>query len=629
MQKYVTLYLQQNLARRHEPTAALNRLMDELLPFTYLTRDLVYLRSRVNESAFPEVLELLKGYAFSDGKLPRIIPVACIQEPNVSNNNKITGFQSKRILACGDNPRAAIVVPECVRIALVDHVSNRDRVWGLLTYKGSRVGVCSFYSDITVMDINLQLDQVKQLSHKYLILGDSNSHSTLWGSNVNNTRGDMWEHFLMRNNLSLLNEGNLPTFENHIGSTHIDISVTNDTSLFNSWHNTELFNGSDHSLILIKSFNGDLTNQKRVQNVAKTDWTCFRENLPPLDLLPIESPCELNKRAATLVGNIRTAFDIACPPKRPYPGRPCKWWTASLSNLLRKKNLAARQARTFIGTRRGLRAHKIKKALAKLFQNTLRKEKSESWKKFTATLTGYKNISTLFKNLKHSKSSDVPLLQMGDIIAKNAPENLEILRKAHFNNSTTSFELNYGLDNTSQERMSEQVSLFMSLDLLKKAIDSLPNGKAPGPDGIKNEVIKRLPDPYIEELLLQIRASISFSYIPINWLNMQTIFIRKGGDRPLKEPKSYRPIGLSNSILKLCERMVNWRLKDTVLKSGVPKQHAFTLGYSTETAISEIVHFLEKAKLNGQKAMLLSLDIQGAFDTVPFDVIKRSLADHG
>ena len=131
------------------------------------------------------------------------------------------------------------------------------------------------------------------------------------------------------------------------------------------------------------------------------------------------------------------------------------------------------------------------------------------------------------------------------------------------------------------------------------------------------------------ELLKQCRFSVLSSFIPTSWLNINTIYIKKTGKPEQDNPRTYRPVGLSSCFLKLCERLVNWRLKYTVLKDGIPKQHAFTVNKSTESAISQIVHAIEKAKYNGLIACLLSIDIQGAFDTVPFDSIRDALVEHG
>ena len=131
-------------------------------------------------------------------------------------------------------------------------------------------------------------------------------------------------------------------------------------------------------------------------------------------------------------------------------------------------------------------------------------------------------------------------------------------------------------------------------------------GKAPGPDGIKNEVLVRLPNAYKGALLKQFKASIALGFLPTPWLQIEIIYIKKAARSDYSNPKSYRPIGLSSSILKLCERLVNWHLKCTVLECGVAfmsirdiinYQHTFTLNRSTETAISELVNLMEKAKV--------------------------------
>ena len=224
----------------------------------------------------------------------------------------------------------------------------------------------------------------------------------------------------------------------------------------------------------------------------------------------------------------------------------------------------------------------------------------------------------------------MPLLKKADnSYVTNVEENLKLLRQTHFKNSDEKFTRTHGSIDKKSGKLNEGLDSFLSLDLLEKAIATLPRGKAPGPDGIKNEVISRLPLTYKKELLEQFRASVKLSFIPPAWLNLKAIYIKKGGNRESNNPKSYRPIGLSSTILKLNERLINWRLKSTVLSTGIPHQHAFTLGLSTETAISELVNFLEKAKYSGQMAMVLSIDIQGAFDTVPFDVIRDSLRAHG
>ena len=502
----------------------------------------------------------------------------------------------------------------------------------MLSHKNTRVAISSFYSDINIPDISLNLARVTRKYPHVICMGDSNAHSGLWGSQRNNARGDSWESYIVRNGLYVANNSacDLPTFSNHLGSSNIDVALTNKPERVSEWVNTSTFHGSDHSIILMRGLDATRTDDRTFQNIKNADWTKFVDNLKELPPYNVTSKAQLNERAERVISNIQMAFNSACPPKRSFPGKPCKWWTPALTNLLRKKKLAARLAKRLRGTQRGYRAYLAKKSLGRLFQKRLRSEKSESWKQFTSSLSGYRNIASLFKSLKNVEVKNIPLLKSEEGISMTTRrENLSLLRKTHFRNSTETFSTDKGSTGYSEGDLTSELDDFLTLDLLDKAISTLPNGKAPGPDGIKNELIRKLPNQYRRELLNQFKSSIKLSYIPETWLHIRAIYISKGGSRNPSDPKAYRPIGLSSAILKLCERLVNWRLKDTVLKRGIPKQHAFTLGLSTETALSELVHFLEKAKCNGQFAIVLSIDIQGAFDTVPFDVIRDSLTQHG
>ena len=408
----------------------------------------------------------------------------------------------------------------------------------------------------------------------------------------NNRRGDVWEQFIVSKGLYLLNDDDAPTFSNHLGESNIDIALTNAPGIVGNWVNTRTFHGSDHALIMASNYTENPNVDKYVQNIARTDWNIFINALPPMGDFHANNTAELSLRADLMLKNIQYAFNVACPPKRAFPGKPCKWWTRELTVLLRKKNLAARNARRWAGTNRGVRANMAKKALFKLFQKTLRIAKSESWKNFTSNLEGYRNISSLFKSLKNNQSNNIPFLYKPDgTPAVSLRENLQTLRVAHFGNSTDSYEVNTGSETVTSRPLSAELDEFLDIRLLDRAIASLPNGKAPGPDGIRNELLSRLPQCYRIELLKQFRASISMAFIPPAWLKISAVYISKGGNRAQSDPKAYRPIGLSSTVLKLCERLINWRIKNTVIPNGIPKQHAFTLGMSTETAISELVSF--------------------------------------
>ena len=123
--------------------------------------------------------------------------------------------------------------------------------------------------------------------------------------------------------------------------------------LFTGWTNTDSFNGSDHSILL---FLYNCTNPcvgRMVRNIANTNWNTFRESLPPLPDQVLQSQVDLEKCAVNLIENVKWAFNLACPLKKTFPGKPRAWWNSDLTNLLRKKNLATKEMRRYKGTQKG------------------------------------------------------------------------------------------------------------------------------------------------------------------------------------------------------------------------------------------------------------------------------------
>ena len=88
------------------------------------------------------------------------------------------------------------------------------------------------------------------------------------------------------------------------------------------------------------------------------------------------------------------------------------------------------------------------------------------------------------------------------------------------------------------------------------------------------------------------------------WKETRVIFINKPGKDNYNNPKAYRPISLSNYLMKGLEKLVGWRtdkkLRDCPLNS---MQHGFVKGKSTDSAISEATTYIEKSIFNGKKCV--------------------------
>lgn len=95
----------------------------------------------------------------------------------------------------------------------------------------------------------------------------------------------------------------------------------------------------------------------------------------------------------------------------------------------------------------------------------------------------------------------------------------------------------------------------------------------------------------------------------------KNILILKMGKNGFTHPKFFRPSSLASFLLTLNEVLNNY-LRTTVQHS----QHAFK---STETAIYQLI--ATKGEVNESKEMLISFDIERAFDDTLHVVIRNAL----
>ncbi|QQP37800.1 Uncharacterized protein FKW44_018195, partial [Caligus rogercresseyi] len=108
---------------------------------------------------------------------------------------------------------------------------------------------------------------------------------------------------------------------------------------------------------------------------------------------------------------------------------------------------------------------------------------------------------------------------------------------------------------------------------------------------------------------------------------MKVIFLPKPGKDDYSSAKSFRPITLSNYILKGLERIVQWKVEEIIPR--LHSQHAYTKGLSTETALSQAVDLIEKSIYQKQCTLAVSFDCTGAFDCIQFHSANTAMTKLG
>ena len=88
-----------------------------------------------------------------------------------------------------------------------------------------------------------------------MLLGDFNGHNVLWGSNVNDHRGDLIEDFITKNDICLMNDKSNTFLDSGKGTpSALDLSLCHPSLYLHfNWSVCEDQHGSDHFPIIIES----------------------------------------------------------------------------------------------------------------------------------------------------------------------------------------------------------------------------------------------------------------------------------------------------------------------------------------------------------------------------------------
>lgn len=183
------------------------------------------------------------------GELAKIVETdksefVLLQEPP-TRKGTLSGMMSGTRFVCAENPREP---PH----AAVAAVGSRKDVLGMTQWTKQNCAVLrSSDLDITLISVycpirSPMLETIEYLEslinvyHRRVIIGlDTNAWHTSWGSKKCNPRGHALMEFINRRGLTILNDPAVDiTFQNHVGSSAIDITLVTPDLLPNiiSWN---------------------------------------------------------------------------------------------------------------------------------------------------------------------------------------------------------------------------------------------------------------------------------------------------------------------------------------------------------------------------------------------------------
>ena len=558
--------------------------------------------------------------------------IVFITEPYTGARKKVLMLDDQHVVVVADGgphrPRAALRVRKDLSPWPVPEFTNQDICVAAIKIENKLTYLCSLYLDIEMEVCNqtfLKLIASCQKEKIPLVIGmDSNSHSPLWGSSDRNSRGEELEGIFLTKNLTVLNVGSDPTFETSRASSVIDVTCANSWAMQSlnicDWFVSPEASLSDHKYISFE-LGKYIPAEEKFQNLRRADWLLFQSLLEDINPPRIEEDgSNLDEAADFVEQQVRQALDVASPLRPAVRQSPVPWWTGELDQIRDElKKLSMKR-------RRSLEDEEAYRCLRKVYTKRITKNKRESWRDFCKKAETTREISKIIKILRPKPARGISLFKTQDSTL-TPRATLENLMDTHFIDSVKDEDWVEAVFTGTEELDSNDVIDYIDHIKVKEALLSFGPHKAAGPDGFKPLVLQKLPEKIINYITKMYSMVVRTSYVPRVWRLMRVIFIPKEGKSDYGNAKSYRPITLSNFLLKGLERLLQWYINDKIIKTPLYAQHAYSVGKSCDTAISDVVDFLEKNTLRGQHVLAVSLDCSGAFDRIKFDSADEAMRE--
>lgn len=230
---------------------------------------------------------------------------------------------------------------------------------------------------------------------------------------------------------------------------------------------------------------------------------------------------------------------------------------------------------------------------------------------------------------KYRKTKDkIGPLRCGDTYESDPKSMAEILScqfKTAFSTPTTNLnEINF------PDRECQSINdIEITKEAIKEAMKEIKASSAPGPDELPAYVYNEFADELAHPAMLIWRKSLNSGTMPDGTLLSLITPIFKGGDKG--NPINYRPISLTNHLIKVFERVLRKALVNHLESNGFINitQHGFKKGHSTITQLlayyDSILTMLEEQ----QEVDVIYLDLAKAFDKVDHNILLLKLQKLG
>ena len=320
--------------------------------------------------------------------------------------------------------------------------------------------------------------------------------------------------------------------------------------------------------------------------------------------------------------NINTAINFIaneCIPNKHIRVKPSDppWLTTFLKRYIRKRKRAFRKAK-----RTNMESHwkKFKKLRNKV-TTMIRDSKNTYYDKLanklkSNTISAKDWWSTLKTFINPNSSSSIPPLEYDNNIYTDDSDKANIFNN-FFQSQTLLNETNAVPPDLIPPALNTELNTIVLTPIeVESVLKTLIVGKASGPNGLSNRILKELSSQLSSPFCSLFNQSLQTGYLPESYKEANVSPVPKKGDVSIVS--NHRPISLLNAEAKVFERLVFKylfnHLRDNNLLSSL--QSGFIPGDSTVNQLTFLYNTFCQALDSGKEVRAVFCDISKAFDRV-------------
>ncbi|KAE9521571.1 hypothetical protein AGLY_018035 [Aphis glycines] len=383
--------------------------------------------------------------------LNKYCPISiCLQETNFINDKvcslkNYTTYYKNRTNAGRASGGVAIYVNSNYHSEEIIINTNLEVVAVNVLIKNS-ITICNLYlpnsQNFEQSDIQ---NIINQLPSPYILLGDFNSHSPLWGCSTLDSRGTKIEQTLYSNNdLNILNSGQATRVSASTGHfSAIDLSFSSATiTPYIDWDVIPELSSSDHFPIIMTLNHTNSHNhytRKRKWKLKNVDRNIYQTEIDKnIDSTPWTYTNNVEDKIKLFTDLIiNTASDVfeltSYSGKRP----PVPWWNKTIKQAIRKKKSAFNRYKRTLDLQDFIQFKKNKA----LVRYLIKSEKKKSWINFTSSLNSHISPTIMWnkiKTLKEVPFTQIKTLLVGQTVFTDPKEITNQIGQYFYSNSSNS-----------------------------------------------------------------------------------------------------------------------------------------------------------------------------------------------